>query len=153
MIWPYLSPSFAGWEWVPEPRGALRRLLIPPLSPASFPTAAGARTALTLDVLGGLDSLLRAVESDSLLLIAEAYRRGASWAQIAGRLGRSKQTVHERYQAKVSAPQTENTLLDDLAYAHHRARHIHELGGSPDDRARATAFLHRHPRPRQSRRK
>lgn len=120
---------------------------------AAFPTAPGARTALTLDVLGGLDSLLRAVEADALLLIAEAYRRGASWSQIAHRLGRSKQTVHERYQARVSARQTENTLLEDLAYAHRRARRIHELGGSPDDRARATAFLRRHPRPRQGRRR
>ncbi|GHJ43635.1 hypothetical protein Cs7R123_09770 [Catellatospora sp. TT07R-123] len=147
--WPYLSPSFVAWDWVPEPRAGLRRLLLPATAAHARPLA---RTNAVLDVLEGLDAAMRAMEDDALLLITEAYRRGASWAQIAGRLGRSKQTVHQRYQNRVGAAQTEKLLLADLAHAHGKARRIYEHGGSPDDRARATAFLRRHPRPRQSRR-
>jgi hypothetical protein len=139
--WPYLSPSQDGWDWVPGPRGHIRRLL----THESGEALSGAgRTVIVLDVLEGLDGIMRALDDDALMLVTEAYRRGASWADIAARLGRAKQTIHERYQARVRAERTEQLLLADVAQAVHLAVHTREHGTSPEAIAQATALLRRH---------
>lgn len=99
------------------------------------------RITVVLDVLESLNGMMRAMDEDVLLLVTEAYCRGASWAEIALRLGRTKQTVHQRYQARVRAKQTERLLLDDLAQAEQRARFICHHGASGEDISRARAFI------------
>ena len=99
------------------------------------------RVAVVLEALWRLDTLARALEDDVLLLVVEAHSRGASWAEIAERLGRSKQTVHQRYQARVHERRTEQLLLDDLAQAQRRARYTSAQSPASDEAKRARAFL------------
>lgn len=99
------------------------------------------RIRVVLDVLQRLDGLARALEDDVLLLVVEAHNRGASWAEIADRLGRSKQTVHQRYQSRVHERRTEQLLLHDLAQAQRRARYACAQSPASDEAKRARAFL------------
>jgi transposase-like protein len=96
---------------------------------------------MVLDVLERLDHMMRGTNEDVVLLVSEAYRRGASWTEIARRLGRSKQTVHQRYQPWVHAKGTEELLQSDLAQAERRARYICHHGTDRDEMVRARAFL------------
>ena len=103
-----------------------------------------------LDTLEELERLLHAAQHDTLLLVTEAYYRGASWRAIAGRLHRTKQTVHQRYQARVHARRTHELLRDDLREAHRRAQEIlRDRPGLADraDVAESAALLCRWPLP------
>jgi AraC-like DNA-binding protein len=137
--WPYLSPSREGWTWVSGPRGHLRRLLL--LSRAG--ESGADRTKAALDALEQLHGLARAADDDLLLLVTEAHDRGASWADIARRLGRSKQTVHQRFQTRVHERRTTLLLLEDLAQAERHARFTSTHATAVEDAARARAFLRR----------
>jgi transposase len=90
--------------------------------------------------------MMRGMNDDVLLLVSEAYRRGASWNEIALRLGRSKQTVYQRFQARVHAERTEELLLNDLAQAEQRARYLCHHSTDVDEINRARAFLRQSPR-------
>ncbi len=136
--WPYLSPSRDGWTWVAGPRGHLRRLLV---SMVGMADAGLERTDVVLEVLRRLDGLARALDDDVLLLVTEAHHRGASWADIAYRLDRSKQTVHQRYQSRIHERRTEQLLEHDLAQAQRRARHTCTQSPASDEAKRARAFL------------
>ncbi len=139
--WPYLSPSSDGWAWVSGPRGHLRRLLIgaaPTLDPHQD------RTRTVLEMLQSFDEFARAIEEDILLLVVEAHNRGASWADIGKRLGRSKQSVYERFQGRIHDPRTRQFLLRDLDQAERRARYTFLHGPVGEERQRAQAFLHQH---------
>jgi hypothetical protein len=61
------------------------------------------------------------VEREIQLLVAEAHARGASWADIAERLGCSRQSAHERYKASIhSEPlrdQLESDVMSAMTYA------------------------------------
>ena len=70
---------------------------------------------VVLEVITDLAQLLQAAETELLLLVAEAHQRGASWAEIALRLDRTKQSVHQRYQAKIYSLRTTELLAADLA--------------------------------------
>ncbi len=139
--WPYLSPSRDGWTWVAGARGHLRRLLVSMTGVAGVAEPSPDRIRVVLEVLQRLDGLARALDDDVLLLVVEAHNRGASWADIASRLGRSKQTVHQRYQARVHERRTEQMLLQDLAQAQRRARHACANSPASDEAKRARAFL------------
>lgn len=102
---------------------------------------------VVLDVIERLERLVRGMDEDALLLVTEAYRRGASWTDIAHRLGRTKQTVHRRYQAHVHGRQTEELLRADLLEAQQRARQVVRHGTDGDEVLRAAAFLRNCPRP------
>jgi hypothetical protein len=144
--WPYLSPSREGWAWVPGQRGLIRRLLTVEFG-RDIPTKD--RTTVVLDVLAGMDHAIRAINDDVLLLVAEAHSRGASWEDIAHRLGRSKQTVHQRFQAQIHTKRTRESLLADLARAEQRARHICHHSTDRDEIAIANAFLRQRAGPRR----
>ncbi len=84
------------------------------------------------------------VEEDILLLVVEAHNRGASWADIGKRLGRSKQSVYERFQGRIHDPRTKQLLLRDLDQAEQRARYASAHGPAGEETLRAQAFLHQH---------
>jgi ribosome-binding protein aMBF1 (putative translation factor) len=50
-----------------------------------------------LDLVGDIPILETFVDDYADALIADARSRGASWSDIAGRLGVSKQAVHKRF--------------------------------------------------------
>jgi predicted ATPase len=79
---------------------------------------------VVLDAIADTGQVLRAVETETLVLVTEAYFRGASWAEIARRLDRTKQSVHQRYQSRVHSRRTQELLLDDLTDAFRRARQL-----------------------------
>jgi transposase-like protein len=106
-------------------------------------TGAGAGDPLpvVLDTLTGVHQVAEAAETDLLVLVAEAYRRGASWADIARRLGRTKQSVHQRYQAQIHARRTRDLLATDLAEALAHARQRCCRDPADRDAVESRAFL------------
>ena len=79
---------------------------------------------VVLEAIADTGQVMRAVETEILVLVTEAYFRGASWAEIARPLDRTKQSVHQRYQSRVHAPRTQELLVDDLSDALGRARQL-----------------------------
>jgi hypothetical protein len=77
-----------------------------------------------LSALEELSCVDEALRIESLLLITEAYLRGASWADLARCLGRTKQSVHQRYQGRIHAPRTREYLLEDLRQVERWAREV-----------------------------
>lgn len=96
---------------------------------------------VVLGVLEHLDRLMRSLEEDVVALVAEAYFRGASWSDIAHRLGRAKQTVHQRYQPQVHAEKTHKLLRRDLVEGY---RHALELRMRDDNASKLVSFVHNH---------
>ncbi|RIV32720.1 hypothetical protein D2L64_24455 [Micromonospora radicis] len=80
--------------------------------------------ATVLDALGQYARLRTALGTELLLLVVEAHLRGASWAEVGRRLDRTKQSVHQQYQARVWAPETRRLLLSDLAFARGRSPYL-----------------------------
>lgn len=122
---------------VPGPRGRIRRLL------AEDTPACRADESPLSRVLEALQALAVAVDGmdqDLLVLVTEAHHRGASWAQIALRLGRAKQSVHQRYQRRMYSARTRELLERDYAGAVRWARELCQRGAEPE-RAVAAAFL------------
>jgi Myb-like DNA-binding protein len=81
---------------------------------------------IVLDAIADVGQVMTAAETDVLVLIAEAYFRGASWAEIARRLDRTKQSVHQRYHRRIHAPRTRELLAGDLTNALERARRLRQ---------------------------
>lgn len=135
--WPYLSPARPGWWLVSGPRGQIRRLLTrdiavgrdepPPL-------------LVVLDALHALAEAIDLMDQDLLALVAEAHHRGASWSQIARRLGRSKQSVHQRYQRRMHSTRTRELLRRDYVSAFEQARELCQRGKELE-KVEAAAFL------------
>lgn len=136
--WPFLSPTKDCWAWIPGPRGQIRTLVTNDLGLRARSTD---DTKTVLDAMERMDHLARGIGDDTLLLVTEAYRRGAPWSEIARRLGRTKQTVHRHFQAKVNARPTEELLRRDLLQARQRARHIAQHGTDRQEIIRAAAFI------------
>lgn len=123
--WPYLSPAKPGWTWVAGERGEIRRLVT-----EDDRTARTDPVRAVLDTIEQLDRMVRLIQSDLVGLVTEAYYRGASWQEIADRLDRSKQAVHQRYHGQVHTPATHTTLRTDLTAAHRWAREAARSGGT-----------------------
>jgi hypothetical protein len=88
-------------------------------------------TASTVqDALGRMTWLRQLVDDDILGLVTEAHYRLVSWNDIAYRLGRSKQSVHQRYYRRVYAAATHARLAADLREAVEYARQRHERGAA-----------------------
>lgn len=136
-LWPYLTPSRPGWWLIDGMRGHVRRKLSAAVLDqrrADDPLSA------VLTMLGEVDQLIRALEKDTLLLVVEAHQRGASWAQIAARVYRTKQTIHQRYHRRMYASHTTDLLRRDYAEAVQRAgRYCSQ--GCPHEAAESHAFL------------
>lgn len=96
---------------------------------------------VTLATLEEMALLADAAQTEILLLVAEAYLRGSSWNDVARRLGRSKQSAHQRYQARVHARQTRQILADDLTTAEQVATQTHLHGGDHAQVAESNRFL------------
>jgi hypothetical protein len=101
-------------------RGRLRRMIAGDPWPAPYEKP----LELVLEAIADTGKLLRAIETETLVLVTEAYYRGASWADIARRLDRTKQSVHQRYQSRVHSRRTQELLLDDLTDALRRAHQL-----------------------------
>lgn len=84
---------------------------------------------------------MKAVETETLVLVTEAYFRGASWADIGRRLDRTRQSVHQRYQARVHAPRTRELLVRDFTDALGRARELSRRGPVNEEAVESWAFL------------
>lgn len=84
---------------------------------------------------------MRAVETETLVLVTEAYFRGASWADIGRRLDRTRQSVHQRYQARVHAPRTRELLVRDFTEVLGRARELSRRGSANEEAVESRAFL------------
>jgi len=93
-----------------------------------------------LEALQALAAAVDGMDQDLLVLVTEAHHRGASWAQIALRLGRAKQSVHQRYQRRMYSARTRELLEHDYAGAVRLARELCERG-TDAERAVAVAFL------------
>jgi hypothetical protein len=122
--WPYLSPARPGWDWLGGYRGEVRRVLVRALAvraqaggPSGEPPVVGDPAQRVLETLHELDQLVRRIEAEVLLLVTEAHYRGATWGEIARRLDRTKQSVHQRYQRQVHARRTHEMLRADLGRA------------------------------------
>lgn len=138
--WPYLSPTKAGWEWIGGHRGQIRRLLSNP----STGNECEDPSEVVLDALESLDEMIRSLHDDVLVLVAEAHFRGASWSEIAHRLGRSKQTIHERYYRHMHSRRTHDLLRRDLAEARRRARTVQLHTDDPGEVGAVAGFLREH---------
>jgi hypothetical protein len=112
--WPYLSPTRDGWILIRGVGSELRRLVLSREIPCG--TREELRPSL-LQILGRFARLRQIVDNDILSLVTEAHFRGASWADIARCLERSKQTVHQRYSTRVHAESTHQRLAEELAQA------------------------------------
>jgi hypothetical protein len=89
-----------------------------------WPAAYDDPLKVVLDAISDTGQVMRAVETEILVLVTEAYFRGASWAEIARQLDRTKQSVHQRFQSRVHAPRTQELLDGDLSDALGRARQL-----------------------------
>lgn len=135
-IWSYLSPSRPGWWLVAGVRGRVRRIL----AEYGHGDAGDDPLLVVLHALHLTDRLLRIMEQDVLVLVTEAHHRGASWSDIAARLYRTKQSVHQRYQRLVYASRTRAALRDDCVEAARRAQVLCRQG-DPEEVRESTAFL------------
>lgn len=70
-----------------------------------------------LDILGRMCRLRQVLDDDILGLVTEAHYQGIAWADIARRLDRSKQSVHQRYARLVYAKTTHQRLAAELSQA------------------------------------
>ena len=83
-----------------------------------------------LDALGRMSWLRQLVDDEILELVTEAHYRLVSWNDIAYRLGRSKQSVHQRYYRRVYTAATHARLEADLREATEYARRQREAGAA-----------------------
>ena len=109
--WPYLSPTRADWHGISGPRVEVRRLLTR-LSPDRQPAAAPVDTVL--DMLASVARADDALRTETLLLVAEAHLRGATWAAISRHTNGSRQSVHQRYQRHIHSRRLQEILSADL---------------------------------------
>jgi hypothetical protein len=116
--WPYLSPSLPDWGRVADPRGLLRHVVTREITRHAQQSNA---LATVLDALEQYARLRTALGTELLLLVVEAHLRGAPWAEVGRRLDRTKQSVHQQYQARIWAPETRQILLSDLSFAQGRS--------------------------------
>jgi hypothetical protein len=106
-----LSPTRPGWDLILGVGGELRRVV----TSRDFPPGGNSAAPPTvLEVLGRLAHMRQLVDDDILGLVTEAHFRGASWADIARRLDRTKQSVHQRYSQRVFARSTHLRLAAQL---------------------------------------
>jgi hypothetical protein len=105
------------------------------------PAAGDDPLMVVLDAIADVGKVMTAAETDVLVLIAEAYSRGASWAEIARRLDRTKQSVHQRYHGRIHAPRTRELLTGDLTDALGRARQLGPGDPADEEVAESRAFL------------
>jgi Myb-like DNA-binding protein len=96
---------------------------------------------VVLEAIAETGQVMRAVETDTLVLVTEAYLRGASWAEIARQLDRTKQSVHQRYQSRVHAPRTRELLRGDVSDALGRARLLSMRDSTDEEVAESRALL------------
>jgi hypothetical protein len=113
-----LSPTRFGWTLIHGVGGEIRELVVS----REIPSGTRANCSPTvLDVLGRMCWLRQIVEDDILGLVTEAHYKGIPWADIAHRLDRSKQGVHQRYSRLVHAKATHQRLAAELKEAAERA--------------------------------
>ncbi|WP_101258760.1 hypothetical protein [Streptomyces barkulensis] len=136
-LWPYLSPSRPGWWLVSGTRGQIRRSVS---TECDMRKREDDALPIVLNTLRSVDQLRRSMDDDVLVLVAEAHRRGASWAEIAGWLYRTKQTVHRQYQRRMYSCRTRELLHCDYLEATRRARVLCRQG-CPEEVAESRAFL------------
>lgn len=97
---------------------------------------------MVLEAIVATDQVMTGLERDVLALVSEANFRGASWAEIARRLDRTKQSVHQRYQGRIHSRQTRELLAVDTDAALRRAVQLCQTGsGDEEDLVEARAFL------------
>ncbi|MGK5496962.1 hypothetical protein [Streptomyces sp. URMC 125] len=138
-LWPYLSPSRPGWWLVGGVRGRVRRVVS---EGGGRRESAGDPLPVVLDVLGNVDRIRRTLDNDVLMLVAEAHQHGASWTEIANRLHRTKQTVHQQYQHRLYACRTRELLRRDHQEAVRQAQLLCRQG-DPEEMVESRAFLRR----------
>lgn len=96
---------------------------------------------VVLDAILTTREVMAGLEKDELSLVSEAYFRGASWSDIALRLDRSKQSVHQRYQSRIHSRQTRDLLAADAQAALRNAVELCRSDSGEEGTAEARAFL------------
>lgn len=113
--WPYLSPARPGWELVDGVRGDVRALLLRGNADAiAEKRESNDAAGVVLDFIEDVNRLLVMLQNELIGLVTESYYRGVSWQDLARRLDRSKQSVHQRYHRRVHARATHESLRADL---------------------------------------
>jgi hypothetical protein len=72
---------------------------------------------VALDTLEAMWRLAEDLQTEIILLMAEARHRDITWEAIADRLGGSRQKFHQRYHRHVYAQRTHDILRADLTDA------------------------------------
>lgn len=96
---------------------------------------------VVLDAILTTRQVMAGLEKDELSLVSEAYFRGASWSDIALRLDRTKQSVHQRYQSRIHSRQTRELLAADAEAALRNAVELCRGDADEEGVAEARAFL------------